>query len=307
MPLFDPNLGLITAVQTENTKNGQGMRSTVLFKGCPLGCLWCPTPELIRPVPDLLYTRESCTSCGSCIASCPHNALAIDEQNYIKVDRSECKASGECVRACPEGALELAGRYVRMDELTAELLTDFGNEGRKNNEVIFSGGEPLWQAGFAAQIAHNLQENGIRTILRTIGDVSWCRFEEVLPFIDLILYPIKAADNDLHRQLTGRDNDLILMNAQLLVQHKVPMRVQLELVPGMNDSQAELRARMDFIAELGCVEEVNLLPYHACDPEKYVRLGLDNPLAGMPEYGMEKLREVEHLASSYGLKICITG
>lgn len=283
------------------------MRTTVLFKGCPLGCLWCPTPELIRPVPDLLYTREFCTSCGSCIAECPHNALAFDEQNFIEVDRDKCKASGECVQACPEGALELTGRYVKVDELTAELLKGFGNDRQGNHEVIFSGGEPLWQAGFTAQVARGMQENGIRTILRTTGDIGWCRFEEVLPFIDLFFYPIKAADNDLHRQLTGRDNDLILMNAHLLAQREIPMQIQLELVPGINDSQAELQARVDFITELGCVKQVNLLPYHVCDPEKYVRLGLDDPLAGLPEYGMEKLKEVEYLVSSYGFKTCISG
>jgi pyruvate formate lyase activating enzyme len=308
MPLFDPNLGLIAAVQTEKLEDGQGTRSTVLFKGCPLGCLWCPTPELIRPVPDLLYTRESCTSCGSCIAACPHNALAFDEQNFIEVDRSKCSASGECVQACPEDALELVGRYVKVDELIAELIKGFANDQTaKKKEVVFSGGEPLWQAGFTAQVARGMQENGIRTILRTTGDISWCRFEEVLPFIDLVLYPIKAADNDLHRQLTGRDNDLILMNAQLLAQQEIPVHVRLELMPGLNDSQAELQARMDFIAGLGCVKQVDLLPYHLAHPDKYARLGLDNPLTGLPEYGEEELCKIEQLVGSYGIDTRVVG
>ena len=262
LPLYNPDLGLISTVQKYSTKDGPGIRSTVFFKGCPLGCLWCSNPELIRFLPDVLYTREKCARCGTCIQSCPRGALAFDEGGFITVDRMKCDGCGICAEECPQGALELVGKKITVDDLVKELLKDRVFYQTSGGGVTFSGGEPLWQSGFIAQVARKLKAEGIHTILDTAGSVGWCRFEEVLPFIDLVLYDIKAVDNDLHRQLTGQDNDLILMNARLLAEKNVPMRVRLVLIPGLNDSPAEMRARMQLVSELKSVQQVDLLPYH---------------------------------------------
>ncbi len=307
MPLYDPDLGLISTVQKYSTKDGPGIRNTVFMKGCPLGCLWCSNPELIRPEPDLLYNREKCMQCGSCIQACPKEALAFGHDGFIEIDREKCDASGACVEDCPQTALELVGKNISVDDLTTELLKDRIFYKTSEGGVTFSGGEPLWQAGFVARVARNMKEEGIHTALDTAGDVGWCRFEEVLPFIDLVLYDIKAADNDLHRQLTGRDNDLILMNARMLANHDIPMHIRLVVVPGLNDNPKDLRARMEFIKELSSVQQIDLLPYHRFGEGKYDRLGLDYPLKNLPEYEEEPLAELEALVKSYGIKTTIGG
>ena len=156
-------------------------------------------------------------------------------------------------------------------------------------------------------MARNLKNEGIHTALDTAGHVGWCRFEEVLPYIDLVLYDIKAADQDLHRQLTGQENDVIIMNAQLLAQHGMPMHVRLVLIPGLNDSDEEIQARMQIVSELDTVKQVDLLPYHRYGIGKYARLGLDYPLTELREYSQERLVEIEALVRSYGIKTTIGG
>ena len=307
LPLYNPDLGLISTVQKYSTKDGPGIRSTVFFKGCPLGCLWCSNPELIRFLPDVLYTREKCARCGTCIQSCPRGALAFDEGGFITVDRMKCDGCGICAEECPQGALELVGKKITVDDLVKELLKDRVFYQTSGGGVTFSGGEPLWQSGFIAQVARKLKAEGIHTILDTAGSVGWCRFEEVLPFIDLVLYDIKAVDNDLHRQLTGQDNDLILMNARLLAEKNVPMRVRLVLIQGLNDSPAELRARMQLVSELKSVQQVDLLPYHRYGAGKYARLGLDYPLADVPEYTEEQIGEMKSIVEPYGIKATVGG
>ncbi len=307
LPLYNPDLGLISTVQKYSTKDGPGIRSTVFFKGCPLGCLWCSNPELIRCIPDILYTREKCAQCGTCIRSCPRGALAFDESGFIAVDRMKCDGCGICAGECPQGALELVGKKVTVDDLVKELLKDRVFYQTSGGGVTFSGGEPLWQSGFIAQVARKLKAEGIHTILDTAGNVGWCRFEEVLPFIDLVLYDIKTCDNNLHRQLTGQDNDLILMNAKLLTEKDVPMRVRLVLIPGLNDSPEELRARMQMVAELKSVQQVDLLPYHRYGAGKYARLGLDYPLADLPEYTDEQIEKIKSIVEPFGIKVTIGG
>jgi pyruvate formate lyase activating enzyme len=308
MPLYNPDLGLISTVQKYSTKDGPGIRSTVFFKGCPLGCLWCSNPELIRPLPDLLYSREKCARCGTCIQVCPQGALSFGEDGYILIDRVKCNGCGDCVDECPESALELAGRFITVDEVVEDLLKDRVFYETSGGGVTFSGGEPLWQSGFVAQVAKRMKAEGIDTALDTAGDVGWCRFEEVLPFIDLVLYDLKLLDNDQHRRFTGRDNDLILANVQLLAQQGVPIHIRLVMVPGINDNPDEIRARMKFVKELGdSVKQVDILPYHRYGAGKYPRLGLDYPLMDLPEHTDEQVEEIRALVESFGIKTTIGG
>ena len=302
MPLYNPDLGLISTVQKYSTKDGPGIRSTVFFKGCPLGCLWCSNPELIRSRPDLLYKREKCARCGTCIEACPRRALSFGEDGFIVVDHALCDGCGDCVNACPNGALELIGKLVTVDELTKDLLKDHVFYQTSGGGVTFSGGEPLWQSGFVAQVARRMKEEGIHTVLDTAGDVGWCHFEEVLDFIDLVLFDIKLAGREPHRQFTGRENDLLLANVQLLSQRGVPMHIRLVMIPGVNDSKAEIRARMEIVGSLKSVEQVDILPYHRYGAGKYARLGLEYPLIGLEEQTKEQVANMTSLVESYGIK-----
>ena len=307
MPLFNPDIGLISRIQKYSTKDGPGIRDTVFFKGCSLGCVWCSNPELIRAKPDLLFTGSKCISCGLCIDVCTHGALSFDDEDVIIVDRVKCAACGECVDVCPEGAFELVGVEISVGDLTAELLKDQVFYQTSDGGVTFSGGEPLYQAGFVRQMAEGLKTAGIHTALDTAGDVSWCLFEEVLDTIDLVLYDIKTADRDLHQRLTGRDNDLILANASMLAIKGVPMHIRMVMVPGINDSKDELSARMALICEWESVKQIDLLPYHRYGVGKYAQLGLDYPLGDLAEYSEEQIEIFRSHIASCGIPVVVGG
>jgi len=307
MPVYDPNIGLISYIQKYSTKDGPGIRDTVFFKGCPLGCLWCSNPELIRPQPELLHNRDLCIRCGTCITVCLHQALAFDDQDIIRIDREKCTVCGECVQVCPQGALKLIGKEITVDALTRELLKDAVFYQTSGGGVTFSGGEPLYQSGFIRQVAERLKAEGIHTALDTAGGVSWCRFEEVLDVIDLVLYDIKTANSELHQRLTGRDNDLILANARLLAEKDIPMHMRLVVVPGVNDSIEDLAARMAFIKELPAVQQVDLLPYHRFGVGKYEQLGLDYPLGELAEHSKEQIEEMRTQLSACGIPVSVGG
>lgn len=307
MPLYNPDLGLISAIQKYSTKDGPGIRSTVFMKGCPLGCLWCSNPELIRPRPDLMYARDKCAQCGTCIQVCPRNALSFGADGFIIIDRVACDGCGDCVPACPHAALELIGSLMGVDQVVDELLKDRVFYQTSGGGVTFSGGEPLLQSGFVAHCAARLKEEGVHVALDTAGNVGWCRFEEVLDSIDLVLFDLKFSYPGQHRLYTGRDNELILANLRLLAERAVPLFVRLVMVPGINDSEQEIRARMDLVAGMPNVQQVDILAYHRYGVGKYARLGLDYPLSDLPEYSPQRLVEIESLVASFGLPVTLGG
>ena len=75
--------GIITAIKRGAVHDGDGLRTTVFFKGCPLKCLWCHNPEGISRDPQVAKFDHLCMGCGTCqgqrtpqaAANCPTGAM----------------------------------------------------------------------------------------------------------------------------------------------------------------------------------------------------------------------------------------
>ena len=95
-------------VQKYSIHDGDGIRTTLFFKGCPLRCGWYHNPESQLARPQLMWHREKCTGCGMCIQACAQKAIGRDAQGQITLDREKCTACGQCAEWCVAGAREVA-------------------------------------------------------------------------------------------------------------------------------------------------------------------------------------------------------
>lgn len=81
---------LVTNIQKYSIHDGDGIRTSVFFKGCPLKCKWCHNPETQSYKRQILTNREKCTGCEFCILSCPNEAIRMENGKAL-TDHSKCK------------------------------------------------------------------------------------------------------------------------------------------------------------------------------------------------------------------------
>lgn len=257
--------------------DGDGIRTTVFFKGCPLKCVWCHNPEGICENAQLAYSRDKCISCAECVSVCPAGAHKVSLKGHI-FERSLCKGCGECAKSCTGNALIFYGREMTSDELLCILLEDKDFYANSGGGVTLSGGECLMQAEFCAELLAKLKEHGIHTAVDTCGFVSKKALDKVMPSTDIFLYDLKAYDEDVHIKCTGQSNKIILENLEYIDRCGKSVEIRVPYVPGFNDTQ--MRKLSDFVKKLKNVTKVKVLPYHNFAGSKYASLGMQNTLPG---------------------------
>ena len=267
--------GKIFAVKRFAIHDGDGIRTTVFFKGCPLRCVWCHNPEGISFGAQLAEYRHKCVGCGECL-TCKAGAITLAD-GKARTDRETCNVCGECAEKCAFSARELFGKQTEVANLVEELLRDRPFFESSGGGVTLSGGECLAQPRFALELLKELKKAGISTAVDTCGCVSRETLESVIPYTDAFLYDLKAVDPEVHKKCTGRDNALILSNLDFLLERGCRVEIRIPLVVGWNEGEIERIGR--FLAGKPILK-VTVLRYHDLARSKYASVAMEDT---MPE------------------------
>jgi pyruvate formate lyase activating enzyme len=254
--------------------------------------------------------------CGKCVSVCPSGAISpaavrrdtlTDEDiTLVKVDRSRCVSCFKCAQVCVHKALYVCGKEYTVDELMERIVKDRPFYEQSGGGVTFSGGECLWQPEYLLEVLKKCKAEGIHTAVDTTGYVNRRFLEPTIPFTDLYLYDIKQMNSELHRQLTGVSNDLILENARFLAQAGAKLQIRIPVIPLFNDDEASFEAAGKFILELGdAVEVVQLLPYHNLGVVKWARLGRATPVFEADPPSDDLMQARKSLLTAMGLNVVI--
>ena len=282
-------------------------RTEIFLKGCSLRCKWCSNPEGISLRREVGVYPDKClgrTVCGSCLEVCSLGGAPLlfhPETGKIgAIDRSICVGCMKCTDACVIHALKSWGVRMTVEEVMAEVRADKNFYANSGGGITISGGEALLQWQFAAALLKACRREGIHTCLETCMQCSREALEHILPLTDLLITDIKHMDSAIHRRWTGVGNETILDNIRYASQCGVPLIIRVPVIPGVNDSEENLRATARFIAEKlhGQVVQIQLLTYLKMGVEKYDSLGQDYPMG--EDYNPPKREEREpwiaHLA-----------
>ncbi len=282
---------IISDIKRFSVHDGDGIRTTVFLKGCPLNCVWCHNPEGISPKPQLAYYKDKCLSCGECADICSAHSLSGGLHLY---DREKCIGCGRCEKICLGNALKFYGRRTDVDSLVTLLLEDKDFYDNSGGGVTVSGGEPLMQADFCTELLKKLKENAIHTAVDTCGCVSKEAFVKVIPYTDIFLFDVKAISEEVHLYCTGLSNRIILENLRYIDRLGIQTEIRIPYVPDYNSGEIEKIGM--FLSKLNCITKVKVLPYHNFAGSKYQSLGMKNRLP-------EKLPSDEDITSAVNILI----
>jgi pyruvate formate lyase activating enzyme len=278
----------------------------VFLKGCPLRCAWCHNPEGLSAAPEVVWRGERCTRCGTCIATCPEDALAWSGDRPVR-DECRCTLCGECADVCYAEAREVLGREMTVEQVLAAVERDRPFYDESDGGVTFSGGEPLAQPGFLLELLRGCRSRGLHTVLDTCGYAPWEVVDRVRPHVDLFLYDLKLIDGERHRRETGVSNADILGNLRALAAAGERLAVRFPLVPGVNDDDENIGRTGAFLAELPGPPPMTVLPYHGLGADKYARLGRDYGMRGVARPGPARLAQVADALRGFGLRVEVAG
>lgn len=194
----------------------------------------------------------------------------------------------------------LAGQIYTATELAA-LLNQQADILRANEGgITFSGGEPLLQAEFVAEVIDLL--HSVHVVLDTCGYGDRRDFRCLVDRSDLVFFDLKLIDRAAHRHYCGRGNDLILDNLQILSVSGKPFVIRVALVPGVTDTDQNLTSIARTVSGLSGLLQVDLLPYNQAAGSKYQYAGMEFK----PDYDETRPLNINTVPfEQSGVKVCV--
>ncbi len=299
--------GRVFNIQRYSVHDGDGIRTLVFLKGCPLRCLWCANPESQGNEPQLGVIASKCSGAeaceASCVSACPQSAIRLSESGKAIIDRELCDNCGQCAEVCSSDALKLVGREMTVSEVMAEVEKDRPFYRRSGGGLTIGGGEPMLQHKFTTALLRNAQQEYLHTAIETCGLVSQEHFSEALQYVDLLHIDLKHIDAEMHRALTGQSNELILKNLRLALEIMDPddVVVRVPVIPNHNDSIDHILACAKYVAEIGG-KKIELMPYHLMGVSKYEQYGMAYQLSELRGMSQRSLQGLRLLVEGCGLQ-----
>ena len=269
-------MSLITNVQKFSIHDGDGIRTSVFFKGCPLKCEWCHNPETQRFEKEMQCDKEKCVGCGTCAKVCPNGAISM-ENGKPEMKKDACTFCGKCVNFCPIGIREIIGREYSVKELIKELMKDQMFYEESGGGVTLSGGEVMaMDIDYILAIAKELKRQDVTLTIDTCGYVPYEKFQAILPYVNTFLYDVKVMDPKLHKKYIGVDNQLILDNLIRLAADGARIYIRIPTIKEVNGNEKNMKETIAFLKEHDIhPAQINLLPYHDTGIGKYSKLDME--------------------------------
>lgn len=283
--------------------DGDGIRTTVFFKGCPLRCKWCQNPEGLEARPQPVYLKNQCIHCGICNRLKHKGQLEWDGVGPV-LNHAWPGGFDEIVDACPSAAIRYDSQVYDVEALMEKIREDevfFKGRGG----VTFSGGEPFLQGHFLEEILKRAKAEGLHTAIESCFFADPALVKSCAPYLDRIFADVKILDPTKHQEATGRDNARILENIAWLLnseEHRDKVIIRTPLIPGYTASEENIAAISSWISRHYPDVKYELLNYNPLASSKYEMTGKEYPLPAYKMFTADQMEAFRTIAREHGVK-----
>lgn len=155
--------------------------------------------------------------------------------------------------------------------------------------ITVSGGEPLMQADFVAELFEKLHREHIHTALDTSGAGSLKDAEKVLRHTDLVLCDLKFTTEEAYRENCGGSLRHTLEFLKLTEKMGIPVWIRHVVAPGLTDTTEGLLAVKTLCKAFPNIEKIEWLPFKNLCVPKYESLGLKFQMGDAPALSAARL------------------
>lgn len=301
--LMKTSKALVFDIKRFAVHDGQGLRTTVFFKGCPLKCKWCQNPEGLSRQRKLIYFKNNCIHCRRC-----EQFAIANQMNYVNgrpyFNLEYAGDFNNLIEACPANAIRYDSKEYDLAALLEKIKEDkvfFRNDGG----VTFSGGEPLMQGDFLLEILKACKKEGIHTAIETTMYGSFELIKNILPYLDLIYIDLKVFDEAKHQTFTNVSSKTIKKHIQYILESEYKDRVIIRtpLIPTMSATDHNIKSIASFLVNIYPEVRYELLNYNPLAAVKYELVDLKYEID--KQFKMFDKEQMEHfyqLVYQTGLK-----
>ena len=289
----------IFQLQRLSVNDGEGIRTTVFFKGCHLRCRWCANPESWRFEAQLMYLPHKCCHCGRCADICPAKANTLSKDGALYFNSALCRLCGRCITACPMQARQQLGEQLSVQEVINEIKKDYLFYMESGGGVTFSGGEPYLHPQYLRELADCCHRLGINTCTESCGYFDFEQCKDIIAAMDALFFDIKLMDSAKHKHYTGQPNAVILSNISKAAKINSHITIRVPVIKDVNDDLQNMQLLCQFLTQNTNIKHIELLTYHKLGVEKMTALGLPAQVFQPPEE--HRLTKLKEIITSYGL------
>ncbi len=204
-----------------------------------------------------------------------------------------------CPYFCPYCHNPDTKSYSGGTEYTADEIVEkakrfkpyFGAKGG----VTVSGGEPLVQAEFVAELFEKLHVAGINTALDTAGFALTDSVKKALRHTDTVLCDIKFSTEEQYKKYIGSSLKTTLDFIEECDRLSLNVYIRHVVVPGLTDSEESVRKIAELANTAENLQKIELLPFKKLCIEKYEKLGLEFALKDTPECEPKRINELNEI------------